>query len=297
MNRIAFIAVVATLGVFLTACNQDKIKQLEQQNAELLNSKRVQDSVINDFVGTFNAFQENLDMIKEKENLITMSSGNPESATSSKEQIISDIQTINSLLDQNRQIIDELTRKAQSSESRAAELNRLVARLKKQVEERDAEINSLKQQLVALNFSLDSLNVRVSNLARANEELNRTTIAQSEQIASQNQQIASQNQTLQKQDEDLNAVYYIVGSAKELKNLGVLDRRKLDSDFDDSAFTRVDKRNVTSIPINAKRVKLISSHPSGTYELKEVDKMIESLEISNPAGFWRNTKHLVIQLD
>ncbi|TAE57037.1 MAG: hypothetical protein EAZ89_04235 [Bacteroidetes bacterium] len=303
MNRIAFvIAALLFTGIF-SSCNQEKLKQLESQNTELQNNKRVQDSLLNDFVSTFNAFEDNLESIKEKQNLVSMSSNDPEMAKSGKDKIIDDIQLINGLLDQNQQIIDELTKKVQSAEGKSNEMSRMVTRLKKQLADRDAEVNTLKQQLVALNISIDSLNVRVNNLSMANEELTRTTQAQGQQIAQQEGQIQQQAQTIKQKEDEMNTAYYIVASSKELKDLGILDRsgafkpKTVQSDFDESAFTRIDIRNVKSIPVNAKKPTMSTSHPSGTYEMKTVDKTVESIQITDAARFWKNSKYLVVVLN
>jgi uncharacterized protein YoxC len=303
MQRIHLVLVAAFALLTTVGCNREKMKQLEQQNLELSSQKRVQDSLINDFVTTFNTFEENLSTIKEKEGIVSLTSSDPEMAESKKDAILRDIQEINARLEQNRQIIDDLTRRAQSAEGKTTELNRLVARLRKQLEERDAEIASLRGQLQTMGFTVESLNTRLDSLSRVTADLSRTTEAQSAQIQQQSGQIQQQSQTIAQQDADLNSAYYVVGTVKDLKAAGVLSSagafkgKTVGTDFDDSQFTKIDLRNVTSIPVDAKKVELKTSHPSGTYTLMEEGKMVKSIEITDPARFWRNSKYLVVVLN
>ena len=67
MNSIKRIMIILVSTTVLFGCNADKLKQLEQRNSELTVQGQLQDSLLNDFVGTFNQFEENLEMIKEKE--------------------------------------------------------------------------------------------------------------------------------------------------------------------------------------------------------------------------------------
>ncbi|MDX1908820.1 MAG: hypothetical protein SF053_17420 [Bacteroidia bacterium] len=306
MNRILFgfflaIAVIASVG-----CNGDKIKQLEQQNADLSSQRRVQDSLLNDFVSTFNAFQENLDMIKEKQGIVSQSSADPEAATSSKDMIIQDIQLINNLLDENKRIIDELNSKADASSAKNNELSRLVTNLKSQLNARNAEVEQLKQQLVQLNFDVQTLNVRVDSLTKENMTLALRGEEQGRKIADQENTINTQASTIKAQEDEMNTAFYIVGTQKELKTLGVLTgsggfvglgkTKTLPTNVDESKFTRIDIRQTSSIPVEAKKAQIITSHPAGTYTLVEEGKTVASVSITDKT-FWKNSRYLVVVKD
>ncbi|MBR4882517.1 MAG: hypothetical protein IKU18_01430, partial [Bacteroidales bacterium] len=61
-------------------------------------------------------------------------------------------------------------------------------------------------------------------------------------------------------------------------------------------FVRIDYRNISIINTNAKKAKVLSVHPKGTYTLESDSESGEiSLIISNPDAFWEQTKYLVIQ--
>jgi putative ABC transport system permease protein len=55
--------------------------------------------------------------------------------------------------------------------------------------------------------------------------------------------------------------------------------------------------NLNSININVKNPKILSNHPSSSYKLIERGKIVEKLEITDPAAFWERSKFLVIVAD
>jgi len=53
---------------------------------------------------------------------------------------------------------------------------------------------------------------------------------------------------------------------------------------------------MTEIPIETRKAKLLTVHPAGTYEFKDLndDKQIDILEIKNPKEFWKTSRYLVV---
>lgn len=302
MNRLIIPPLILVLALSFMGCNQDKIEQLEREKAALQAEKARQDSALNDFMNTFNEFEANIEMIKEKESLITMGADNPEYRSEGKEAIIEDIQMINDLLDQNRQIIEELSAKAERAEGLSAEYRRTIGSLKRQLEERNTEISELKQQLVALDYRIEDLNGRIDTLSRENQQLTQTTRTQSTRIQRQRDSLNDLDQTVNEQDRALNTAYYITGTTRELKDLAVIDRdglfggKELSEDFNASAFNRIDIREVTEIPIATRRPEVLTTHPSGTYEFKDLDddRQYDILQITNPGEFWKTSRYLVV---
>ena len=188
-----YILIISLVSFLAFGCNQKEIDRLEKQNRELAESNHAQDSLLNDFMGAFNSFEENLQIVKEKENLIAEGSSDPELRVDGKEKIIQDIQAINDLLDQNRQIIAELNDKLSRAEGKTGEFRRMVSALKKQLEEKDGEINGLKEELVAMNFTVESLNSnRIDTLSYSNAQLAQVTESQTWRIAEQDSLIGEQ---------------------------------------------------------------------------------------------------------
>jgi hypothetical protein len=116
--------------------------------------------------------------------------------------------------------------------------------------------------------------------------------------------INQQTSFIQDLDKELNKTYMTEGTYKELRERGVIDKngltRKtvmLNDNLSKEGFREIDRRQMTSIPINAKKAKLVSDHPQDSYEFQKTeDGAIASLEIKDPYEFWSISKFLVVEL-
>jgi hypothetical protein len=106
----------------------------------------------------------------------------------------------------------------------------------------------------------------------------------------------------------MHTAYYIVGRTKELKESKLIDRKggllglgktsRLSANVDNTKFTRIDYTQVSNIPVNSTKVKVITSHPSDSYKLEKDAKnksLVKNLVITNPEKFWATSKYLVIE--
>ncbi len=284
MKKLIF--VILSVSLVFTGCHQKELEQLKQENTKLQQVNEKKDSTINDLISSFNQIQDNLSVIKEKESVISKKAQGDVEQGNTRELISQDIQTINDLMAQNRQKIKELNSKLRHSNVKIAEFQKLMDNVNQQVKDKDAEIGSLKEKLVNLNFAVDKLNATLDTLTMANQE-KKTIITE--------------------QDTKLNTAWYAYGTDKELKAEGIITKEggfiglgkveKLVQDFNKEYFTKIDIRDVTSIPLYVKKAKIITTHPAGSYEFKEKDDSIESLEIKDPTAFWKVSKFLVIVVD
>jgi len=105
----------------------------------------------------------------------------------------------------------------------------------------------------------------------------------------------------------LNTYYFTEGTYEELKEKGVIEKEgwvpfkgkvvELNENLPTENFTAIDKREMTSIPIHAKKAAIISEHPEGTYEFERNEEgLIASLQIKNPDEFWKISKYLVVEV-
>ncbi|MEO0470002.1 MAG: hypothetical protein AAF206_10315 [Bacteroidota bacterium] len=293
----SFLLLLLTFG-----CNGKKISQLEEHNQNLTARTELQDSLLNDFLNAFNEFQDNLDLIKEKESLITMGTGDPEMQKEAKDQILADIQTINELLDQNRGLITELEGKLEGSEGRVRELSRTVKRLRKQLGERDKEVIALKQDLVARNFEVEQLNLTLDTLQRYSADLSLQNQQQAARISLNEEEIVRQSQVIETQSTQLNKAFYIAGTAKQLRKMNVLSKSALlkptlNADLNESVFTEIDIQSFKRVPVRGKKAKIITKHPSSSYAMNEVRGKVQNIEIKNPESFWQTSRYLVVVLN
>ena len=291
MKNLVFIFLLASFA--FAGCNQEKVKQLEEENAKLSQAVERQDSVLNDFLESFNAIEDNLAIIREKENLIALSSGDPELQEDQKGRIVNDISLINNLLDENKKIIEDLNKKLSRSNVRASEFKRMVSRLEGQVAQRDSSITSLKQQLSSKDFAIGELNQKLDSFQVA-------SVQQTARMADQAQLLEEANEEIESKTEALNTAFYVVGNSKELIAMEVLDKgglfgkKEISTDFGKEKFTPIDLTEVFTIPVNSKKAEIMSSHPEGSYILNGDNSEVKSIEITDPDKFWRNSKYLVV---
>ncbi len=90
---------------------------------------------------------------------------------------------------------------------------------------------------------------------------------------------------------------------KELKKNGLLEKKflgqtkVLKGEFNESYFTKADKRSLSVIPTGSKKVKIWTNMPEDSYTIKENEDKTKTIEITNPKEFWSMTPFLVIQVD
>lgn len=263
---------------------EKKAEELQARTDSLMSQTMQKDEAINEFIRSINDIQGTLDTIKQKENIINLTTDRGgELKLSAKDQIKNDIETIYSLMQKNKETISALTRKLKNSSMKVDELNKMVARLNKDLADKASQIEDLRNKLAKLNSSFEMANLKIDTLSRTVKE--------------QGSQISSQSQTIASQDAELNTAYYVIGNSKELKNSGIIKSGEVLADFNKDLFTKIDIRKVTEISILSKKAKILSSHPSSAYKFTGDKKVIQSLQILDYKAFWSNSKYLVIQVN
>jgi hypothetical protein len=270
------------------ACGRAAKKEaeaLKAKNDSLALQTTSKDEAINDFIRTINDIQGTLDTIKMKENIITMSTDQTgELRLTAKEQIKTDITTIYSMMLKNKQELSNLTRKLKNSSLKVDELQKMVTRLTKDINDKNAQIEQLRDKLAKMNIQFEITQLKVDTLSNT--------------VKNQNQQINNQTQTIAQQEAALNTAYYIIGNSKELKKNGVIGKGdKILPDFNKDLFTKVDIRKINEIPILSKKARVLSNHPTTSYKLTGDKKTIQALEITDYKAFWMNVRYLVIMVD
>ena len=66
--------------------------------------------------------------------------------------------------------------------------------------------------------------------------------------------------------------------------------------FDKNVFTRADLRTISSVTTGNKTIKIVSSHPEGSYKLVTGEDKNITIEITSPSKFWSVSKYLVVQI-
>src|SRR3990172_1702572 len=263
--------------------NEDAVNPYEDSlknvNNNLSGQVVAKDSAIFGFIRAFNEIQDNLDVIKEKEKLLTTSSQTGELDQNQKDKIIADIQAIYDLMVKNKQKLSSMNKKLKKANLRISEFETMIERLNNQIAEKDVEISELKNQLEKLNIELSEVAL---NYEAAQEMLEEKT-------------------------DKLNKAFYAFGTSKELIKQGILTKeggfigmgkaQKLKNDFNKSYFTQIDATETTSIALACKKAKLVTSHPTGSYKIEGPEGKVERLSITNSDEFWSASKYLVIVVE
>ncbi|MCX6252194.1 MAG: hypothetical protein NTX61_15775 [Bacteroidetes bacterium] len=280
-------AIFLLIPIFL-ACGhaaKEKAKELQAKNDSLMNQTFQKDEAINDFIKSINDVQGILDTIKNKENIINVSTQKPgELKVSAKDQIKSDITTIYTLMLKNKHELSVLSRKLKASGMKVTELQKMVEHLQIEITAKNAELQTLRDKLAKLDIVVNTANLKIDTLTNV--------------VENQGKQLNQQNQTIAEQEAALYTAYYVLGTSKELSKNGVIGRGdRILPDFNKTLFTKIDMRKTTEIPILTKKAKLVSAHPSTSYKLNMEGKMTKSIQILDFKSFWNNTKYLVVVLD
>lgn len=282
--------------IFL-ACDQQELRNLKINNHTLKTENSGMLEEIESYIRIINEIESNLTDIKERENLITLNTlDDIVSEREKREAILTDIKTINDLMVENKNKITHLQNKLNDSNS---EFEKMVSRLSKRIKAKNDQIDQLKEELKIKDLELGKLTYQVTNLTNTVDTLTKTYIRN-------NLALQTSNDIIKEKDELLNTGFFTIGSRKDLKLkqviedeggiLGIGSVQQLKTDFNHNAFRQIDIRMTNIIPIDTKKLTLITNHPKTSYKLFFNDKedKIEALEITDPNEFWNSSKYLVV---
>ncbi len=285
-----FILFFAVLFLYSCENHKQQAEQLEQKVDSLQAVTAERDATIEIFREDFSAIQASLDSIRRLERMMP-ESGESESRLSGNQrnQIVNDIISINSLLEENQELIASMKRRLSTSNVQSTKLQAMIEDLEEQSNElqqnlqaRDTEVGELSQMVKEQRENIDMLQ---------------------QQVTEATEYSALQMDTLNMRTTALNRAYYTVGSISELKDEGIVERQGgilgigstpvLRSDFAREQFTPVDIREIEFIPLESKKAELISVHPGESYRISG-DNQADTLFIEDPNLFWTATKFLIV---
>ena len=269
----------------LAACTQKKNNAAEeallQQRDSLTRIIEQKDNEIDDMVATMNDIQEGFRAINEAEERLTLAKDG-EGSTSS-ERIRENMTFIQGQMQQNRELISKLRNQLRQSSVKADQLRRTLENLTQQLAEKDSQLRQLQAELEAKDLQIGELNQQVTTLSGDVNQLQEETTQKS--------------QTISVQDKQLNTAWFVYGTKKELKEQHIIeDGKVLRSNFNRDYFTKIDIRIDKEIKLYSKSAEILTSHPSGSYNLVKDSKGQYLLKITDPSKFWSTSKYLVIQV-
>lgn len=283
------IIALGTIALLLTSCGGTQ-KKLEEDSLRIadLTSQYEEATNFNDsLMLLMGDIYTGLDSINMQEGLLYNMSASENG--NRRQEIRENLNNIKVRLAANKQLLMEMESKLKSTGNKNAVLLKTINQLKSHIEQQDEKIALLEGDLSKARGQIENLNTQV---AEGQEQVKVETAAKE---AAQEEATAARNEA--------NKVYYAIGTNKDLKNQGLLEKKFLGStqvmkgDFDASYFVTGDMRNLKSIPTGAKKVKIWTNMPSGSYRIVGDKEGPKTIEITDPAKFWSLSRYLVVQVD
>lgn len=184
-----------------------------------------------------------LDSINMQEGLLySMGSGE---SIDRRAEVRQNLANIKARLSANRALLDKMEAQLKASGNQNSVLSKTITQLKDRIAKQDEKIAQLESELTAAKGQIEQLNTQV---AEGQEQVKAETEAKE---AAQAATVAAENAA--------NTVYYAIGTNKELKKNGLLEKKflgqtkVLKGDFNESYFTKADKRSLSVIPTGSDR--------------------------------------------
>ena len=276
--------IFAMCAIALASCNEGAKKAEAQARAERDSLNQViaqKDDEINDMMTTLIDIEEGFREITEAQNRVTLAKSGE--GTNTKQRIAENFQFIQSMMQQNKDLINKLKQQVRESSIKGDKLKKVIANLQETMEKKDQQITDLVEQLELKNIHIGELKYAINTLKEDAQSLQDENEAQSK--------------TINAQDKQLNTAWFAYGTKDELKKQHILESGKvLQSNFNKEYFTKIDIRVDKEIKLYSKSAKLLTTHPASAYTLQQDANKQYVLRITDPQAFWSTSKYLVVQV-
>lgn len=288
MKKISMAAALIAALLSFNSCGNKKLSEEEARNHRLDDSLEVALASADSLFALLYDVTAGMEQITRLEKLVGTEI-TTESSTA-RDNIAKQMEAIQRGLIERRKRIEELEAQVANNKGVSAKFRQQIEILRSQIDTQAATVASLQKQLESANIHIASLESEISGLNNTVDTIN-----------------AARKQTEAQLDNaisDLNAVYYVIGSDKELKEHNILEgggflrkTKVLPSDFDKSYMTRADRRSLSVIPLDSKKAKVMTTQSTDSYRIDRSVTGMLSLVITNPEAFWATSNILVIKID
>ena len=282
MRTFIFLAVSLFSIAFLGSCveNSQKYKALQAKADSLQSVSKGQSDEMDKLLADLNDISTGMQSIESQSDT---------KSNKSKSQITALRNDVKALSDAINGYKEKIAKLESSNKRQSAEFKKLIAGLNEELALRDQKINEISQVLAAKE---KELGIKTQQIAELNQN-----------VSNLQEESTSQKEMISGQDKSLNTIHYLLGSRKSLKEANVISRQGIfcppivSSQAQNAKFVDADMREMTSIPLNSKKAKILSVHPSESYALEEGTDGMQTLKINNPGAFWKQTKYLVVMIN
>lgn len=275
-------------ALMLASCSGEK-KNATADSLQIVTVQYEQASSFNDsLLLLMGDIYDGLDSINMQEGLLySMDKGGEK--FDRRAEVRQNLQSIKDRLQANRDLLSQMQAKLDKTGGENSVLKKTITDLQARIDRQEAKIAELNTQLEAANAEITQLTEEVT---KGKEDLQAETEAREQ---AQAEATAAENEA--------NRVYYAIGTNKELKQNGLLEKKFLGAtkvlkgDFNENYFTTADKRNLSVINTGGKKVKIWTNVPKDSYEILDNANGTQSIKILNPNAFWQISPYLIIQID
>lgn len=281
---VAILAILAIVFGVLWMNANSKTAGLKTSNTDLMKSKTGLESELSDIQKSLEALDRELMGSIESES--ELPAGTPEERRAS---IINSLTNTRAKIEDYKKQIKDLENKLASSNGQLAGIQSIVNKLKASVADKEKIVSELEGRLSNLAETLDG----------------ERKLSQAE-ITYRDARLKEQDASIALQNLDNNRLYYAVGTRKQLKDSGIIDRKggvlgigkvsTVTREVDLTKFTEFNLLDTQqfSFPVTKKGYAVLSNHVAASYKVdKSGDQYVLTVLDSE---LFRKQKVLVIEL-
>lgn len=231
-----------------------------------------------------------IDSVSEQERLLTIQMGAESGKRYSQSEVAMRLNQLSQIILGQREriasLVDSLNNRVDTV--RTSGLRNTITYLTNQLSAKEAQINRLKAELSGQQRNITNLKERVNKLTTDVSELTSQNTALSEAV--------------QTQTEIINEGYVLVADKQMLKDMGIMEGggflRKSKTNLSKIKPSKCNKVNIAKfkeLPINSRKVKILSPAPASSYTLRQNGDMT-TLVITDANAFWSLSNILVVQI-
>ena len=283
-----------TLGMWIHMSQINKKKeQLQVELTQKEQSVFQKELAMNEMLHLIESVEDQMDEIVRREQLVSTVS--QADAAQGDKKLLENLKQIDALVLRTKHDMAELQKRERQSELRLGLFEKRISKLSAQLKAKEVSISDLKA-------ALDEKEQALLQAQADNDGLQQVVEVQQISLAEQRQEMAE----VHAENKSLYKSYLAIGTYDELKNKGLVKKeggflgifgRKLhiEQNTPFKYFMEIDRRDVQKLRIEAKALKLVSKHPSQSYQIIQGENESESiLEITDNEAFWKWSKRLVI---
>lgn len=289
------LALMLGATVVLSSCNKKDEQKIAEQSTTIDNMEQElarRDSTYNELISMLNEAESQVAEIAKRENLVVSTSNE---GKKSEDQLVQELKLIDDLVKESNQSIQNLKAQLKKSNIEMGAFKTRIDQLSDVLDEQRQTITTLKAEVAEKNQELQVFAVKYDSIKIE-------SVTQKQLITEQDKEI----EILTSNNDNLNKVHYAVGSYKQLKDQGLVDKEggflwmgrtiDLKASAEVDKFVEADVREFSELKIEADKFELVTEHPEGSYTIvqDEIDENVKYLKVLDARKFWEISNYLVV---